>query len=55
MLRIKLLSVLAKLMRVQFKVDGLPYGATKRAQVSSTIHGKGSLQTPNCAESEQQK
>lgn len=55
MLRIKLLSVLAKLLRVQFKVNGLPYGATKRGLVSSTIHGKGSLQMPNCVESEQQK
>lgn len=32
-MRLMLLSAFAKLLRIQFKVDGLPYGASRRHQL----------------------
>jgi hypothetical protein len=34
-MRLKILSLLAKLLRIQFKVDGLPYGACYHLRAES--------------------
>lgn len=54
-MRIKILGFLAKLMGVQFKIDGFPYGATKSAQVHLTNRSSQSSKMTNLVEDEPRK
>ncbi|MGI2111842.1 hypothetical protein ACRN9C_21015 [Shewanella frigidimarina] len=54
-MKIRVLAFFAKLMGIQFKIDGFPYGATKSAQVRLTNPRSQSSKMTNLAEGEQQK
>jgi hypothetical protein len=49
-MRLKLLAAMARLLGIQFKVDGMPYGATTTDSRCSTNPHSHSCTQPNPAE-----